>query len=105
MAISFLQDDIHLSQEQWNIFNDNTDSSEFDVDELGTFSFRGEGIPEFDECERNRGIMTYVVEDLDEECFYLFHLNFYFTDHYDTSNNNDIDYTLKAISKSDSLKY
>lgn len=104
MAISFLQDDIDLTDEQWNIFRDNIESDEFEVPDLGTFSFKGEGTPELDSWERNYGVMKYSVQDLDNECFYLFKVDFYFTDHYELSDNNK-DYTLEAVSSTASLKY
>ena len=104
MAISFLQEDIDLDSEQWKTFYKNINSSEFEVEGIGTFSFSGEGTPEFDYCDRRFGVMTYVVEDLEEELFYLFKVNFSFSDHYDLNENNK-ELTLEAVSKTDSLNY
>jgi hypothetical protein len=105
MAIAFLQDNIQLNDEQWCLFYKNINSSEFEVEDLGEFSFKGDGLTEFDDGDRNRGVITYVVEKLDENRFYLFKLNFYYTDHFETSGNSHDDYTLYAVSKSESLNY
>lgn len=104
MAISFLQDDIHLTPEQWNTFSENVGNNEFDVAGLGDFSFVSEGSPEFDYLEKNLGVMIYVVENVEEEEFYLFRMHFYYSNYYEFDR-REKDYTLEAISKSDSLNY
>jgi len=105
MAISFLQDDLSLSNEEWDVFYKNIEHSEFEVGELGTFGFCGEGTPEFDDCDMRYGMMSYVVENLDENEYYLFKVGFVYSDCYDLRPEESYDSTLIAISKSDSLNY
>jgi hypothetical protein len=104
MAISFLQDNLDLSIEEWNVFFENIDNLEFEVNELGTFGFIKEGLPEFSDSDRRYGHMIYVVEDLEENNFYLFTVEFIYSDHYDLRQDKS-NLTLIAISKSDSLNY
>ena len=105
MAISFLHEDLDLSAEDWNTFYNNIESGEFEVEGLGTFGFLGEGVPEFDDCERRAGVMTYIVENLEDNQSYIFKVNFYYSDHYDLDPSNSVESVLEAISNTSSLSY
>lgn len=102
MAITFLQDDIDLTNEELKEFIKNIDGEEFSISDLGVFSFRNDGFIERE--DEKTGLMIYVLEDIENEYFYLLKLNYYYTDHYDIFCNQH-DSTLYSISKSDSLNY
>lgn len=101
MAISFLQEDIDLTEEEFKIFYNNRDNNEFEVCELGTFSFISEGEYIFNDDDRRQGIAIFYVENEDNESTYRLHFNFFYSDCYEIELKNQEDQVLYAISKAD----
>ena len=67
MAITFIQDSVNLTVEQWDLLFKNSGEEEVEIEGLCVFSFESEGEPEWCGDERKYGMMVYVLRETNND--------------------------------------